>query len=70
MSEQLFFKINGMKCGGCVSAIEKSLTELEGVETVEVDLDTSMASVKGSASADNIVAAIDAAGFNGILIPG
>lgn len=68
MSEQLFFKINGMKCGGCTAAIEKAVKALDGVEAVEVDLDTSMASVKGSVNGDDVVAAIDAAGFNGILV--
>ncbi len=69
MSEQYYFKVNGMKCAGCVSNVEKAVQNLPGIESVEVDLDTAMAVVKGLASAESIGAAIDAAGFNAILIP-
>jgi len=69
MSEQYYFKVNGMKCGGCVENVEKAIKKLPGIEAVEVDLDTAMAVVKGAASAESVGAAIDAAGFNAILIP-
>ena len=69
MSEQYYFKVNGMKCGGCVANIEKAIKQLSGIESVEVNLDAAMAVVKGSASAEDIGAAIDQAGFNAILIP-
>ncbi len=69
MSDQYYFKVNGMKCGGCVSNVEKAIKKLPGIESVEVDLDTAMAVVKGVASAESIGSAIDAAGFNAILIP-
>lgn len=69
MSEQYYFKVNGMKCGGCVANIEKAVKQLPGVESVEVDLETTMAVVKASADAKGIGAAIDGAGFNAILIP-
>ena len=70
MSEQYYFKVNGMKCDGCVSNVEKAINKLPGIEAVEVDLETAMAVVKGAASAESIGAAIDQAGFNAILIPG
>jgi len=70
MSEQYYFKVNGMKCGGCVANVEKAVNKLPGIESVEVDLDSSMAVVKGVASAESIGSAIDQAGFNAILIPG
>jgi len=69
MSEQYYFKVNGMKCGGCVSSVENAIKKLPGIESVEVDLETAMAVLKGVASAESIGAAIDAAGFNAILIP-
>jgi len=69
MSEQYFFKVNGMKCGGCVASVEKAVQALAGVESVEVDLESAMASVKGSASSEEVISAIDSAGFNAILIP-
>ncbi len=69
MSEQYYFKVNGMKCGGCVTNVENAIKKLPGTESVEVDLETAMAVVKSAASAESIGAAIDAAGFNAILIP-
>ncbi len=69
MSQQYYFKVNGMKCGCCVSTLEKAIKQLPGVESVEVDLDTAMAVVKGTPSVESIRNAIDAAGFNAILIP-
>ena len=70
MSEQYYFKINGMKCDGCVEVIENAIKKLPGIETVEVDLESSMAVVKGVANAESISDAIDNAGYNAILIPG
>jgi len=69
MSEQYYFKVNGMKCAGCVTNVENAIKKLPGIETVEVDLESAMAVVKSAASAESIGAAIDAAGFNAILIP-
>jgi len=69
MSEQYYFKINGMKCDGCVEAIENEIKKLPGIETVEVDLESSMAVVKGVANAGTVSDAIDSAGYNAILIP-
>ncbi|CAG9622044.1 copper chaperone CopZ [Sutcliffiella rhizosphaerae] len=36
--EAVTLKVNGMSCGHCVKAIEGSVGELNGVETVKVDL--------------------------------
>ena len=69
MSEQYYFKINGMKCDGCVENIEKAIKQLPGIEAVEVDLESSMAVVKGAINAESVSSAIDGAGYNAILIP-
>jgi len=69
MSEQHYFKVNGMKCDGCVKNIEKAVKKLANVESIEVDLDCSMVVVKAQASAIAIGDAIDEAGYNAILIP-
>lgn len=68
MIEQYYFRVNGMKCQGCVDNIESAVNELEGVEHVEADLETSMVIVKGTASSNDITASIDAAGYNAILL--
>lgn len=36
--EQVTLKVNGMSCGHCVKAVEGSVGELDGVNTVKVDL--------------------------------
>ena len=69
MSEQYYFKVSGMKCDSCVISVENAINKLPGIESVEVDLETAMAVVKGAASAQSVSAAIDTAGFNAILIP-
>jgi len=69
MTEQYYFKVNGMKCAGCVESVEKALKKLSGVESVEADLDSSMVVVKATASGRAIGDTIDEAGFNAILIP-
>jgi copper chaperone CopZ len=34
MPEMLKLKVTGMTCGGCENAVKKTLTKLDGVETV------------------------------------
>ncbi|MCM3620030.1 copper chaperone CopZ [Sutcliffiella horikoshii] len=36
--EQVTLKVNGMSCGHCVKAVEGSVGELDGVNSVKVDL--------------------------------
>lgn len=31
-------KVSNVKCGGCVSAIQNGLAEMEGITSVEVDI--------------------------------
>ncbi len=57
------FSIEGMKCAGCVSAIEKALNELGDVDNINVSLDEHQASVSSSRPAEEIAQAITAAGF-------
>ena len=39
-------KINNLKCGGCANSITKKVTELEGVLSVEVHVETAEVSVE------------------------
>ena len=32
------YNIEGVKCGGCAAVIKEKLSDIEGVETVEVDI--------------------------------
>jgi len=57
------FNVEKMMCGGCVSAVEKALQALDGVERVEVDLEAKQAKVEGAVDADAVIAALIAAGY-------
>jgi copper chaperone len=54
-----------MHCGHCEAALKRELGRVEGVEAVEVDLDSKLVSVRGESLASlALVAAIDEAGFD------
>ncbi|MCG6658289.1 heavy metal translocating P-type ATPase [Halomonas campisalis] len=56
--------ISGMTCASCVSSVEQALTRVPGVVGVEVNFGTRSAQVRGSASEAELVAAVDAAGYD------
>ncbi len=63
MSE-LTYTVPGMSCGHCKAAVEESLTAVDGVETVVVDLDSKRVVVRGENLDDQALrAAIDEAGY-------
>jgi len=35
------FRVNNIKCGGCENSIKKSILKIEGVEALNIDLDSS-----------------------------
>jgi copper chaperone len=54
-------------CGHCVSSIEGAVAQLEGVENVNVDLDSRTVKVvfdEGSLQLDSIVSAIEGQGYD------
>lgn len=57
------YKINGMACQHCKNNVEKALSKVPGVESVEVNLDKKTATVSGNASSDEIIEAIRLAGY-------
>jgi len=63
MSKKFKLSIPGMKCAGCVSAIEKALGNEVGVIKSEVDLERKRAMVESDGSLVALVSAIKAAGF-------
>jgi len=64
MSNTIKLSIPGMKCNGCVSAIEKALGEQAGVIKSEVDLASKSALIESDASLVALLDAIKAAGFD------
>ena len=57
------YNVPGISCGHCKSAIEGEVGELAGVSSVVVDVDAKTVTVEGEASDDDVVAAIDEAGY-------
>ena len=64
--------IEGMSCGHCVSHVKEALAELNGVTSVEVNLDDKTAVLEGSVDVndEDIKAAIDEAGYEVVGIEG
>ncbi len=57
--------VQGMKCDGCASTVSDALAAVTGVESVDVQLGESRASlvVENATSDEALVAAVEAAGF-------
>jgi copper chaperone len=58
------YQVPDISCGHCKAAIEGEVGQVEGVETVVVDVDARTVTVSGSAADDRIRAAIDDAGYD------
>ncbi len=57
------YNITGMGCAACSARVEKAVSALEGVTECSVNLLTNSMSVSGSATEDEIVSAVVAAGY-------
>lgn len=62
------FRVDGMTCQHCKSAVEKALLEIPGVDAVEVDLRQGLATIKGAPNADHAIRAIMDEGFDAKLL--
>ena len=59
------FSVPGMHCGHCKAAVSRELEAVADVESVDVDLDTKLVTIRGEALDDGaLVAAIDEAGYD------
>ncbi|MFC4766999.1 copper chaperone CopZ [Effusibacillus consociatus] len=59
--------VQGMSCSHCVNAIEKALNELQGVDSVDVDLNGNKVTVsfdEATVGLDKIKEAIEDAGYD------
>lgn len=66
MAKKVF--IEGMSCAHCVKHVTNALTELEGTTRVVVDLASKTAIFEGSASEEEIKAAIEDAGYEVVKV--
>lgn len=69
-SEELRLSILGMRCAGCVSAVENALAEVEGVASVSVNFADHSAMVKGHADPDVLTQAVREAGYDAAVMEG
>ena len=61
---EITYTVPGMSCGHCEVAVESELREVPGVESVGVDLDTKLVTVRGADLDDAALrAAIEEAGY-------
>lgn len=57
------YTVTGMTCGHCVSSVTEEVTALAGVTDVTVDLESGALTVTGDASAEDVKAAVEEAGY-------
>lgn len=58
------YNVKGMNCPHCQAAVTRAIAAVEGVESVDVNLSTGVATVQGTPSPEAIAAAVRAAGFD------
>ena len=55
--------VTGMSCAACQARVEKAVSNVPGVENCSVSLLTNSMGVEGTASADDIIKAVEKAGY-------
>ena len=61
------FDITGMSCAACSARVEKAVSSVDGVSSCAVSLLTNSMGVEGSASNDEIIKAVEKAGYGASL---
>ena len=65
-SQTRIIQIVGMTCGGCVASVHSATADIDGLDTITVDLADNLATATfddSKTSADTIASAINDAGF-------
>ena len=57
------YRVDGMSCAACQSSVERAVKKVDGVESVSVSLLASSMSVEGSAGSNEIIKAVEKAGY-------
>ena len=57
------YTVTGMSCAACSARVEKAVSKVEGVSSCSVSLLTNSMGVEGEASAEDIVKAVEEAGY-------
>jgi copper chaperone len=56
--------VDDMTCDGCEDIVEDAVEGVSGVESVEADREDDVVTVEGDADQDDLVEAIDMAGYS------
>ncbi len=65
---ELTYRVDGMSCEHCRTAVTAEVTQVDGVDAVDVDLDAKLVRVHGAGVEQAaVVAAIDEAGYDAEL---
>jgi copper chaperone len=66
-AQELTYVVAGMSCGHCKVAVTEEVSNVAGVDAVDVDLDSKLVRVRGTGVDDAaVVAAIDEAGYDAV----
>ena len=57
------YDVTGMSCAACQAHVEKAVSSIEGVTACEVSLLTNSMQVTGSVSPDEVIRAVENAGY-------
>ena len=57
------YSIEGVKCGGCVATVKERLSKLDNVDNVEVNIQEKTIEVAGTASKEDLQAALEGTNF-------
>jgi copper chaperone len=64
MSDTRRYAVPGIHCGHCAAAIKEEVSSVEGVESIDVDLDAKVVTIHGHALSDEALReAIEEAGY-------
>ena len=61
------YTVTGMSCAACSARVEKAVSALPGVQSCSVSLLTNSMGVEGDVSAQDVIAAVQAAGYGAAL---
>ena len=57
------YSIEGVKCGGCVTAVKEKLSKLDNVDNIEVNIQEKTVVVEGEVSKEDLQAALEGTNF-------